>query len=169
MYSLSSKRSIVIFLFVVCAVSSAAAEQKSNRLTASDIFNLESVSDPQISPDGRKIIYVRGFNDIMTDGRYSNLWIINFDGSDNRPLTTNNYNDSSPRWSPDGNRVIFVSTRDGAPQIYVRWIDTGQTAKLTNLLSPPSGLAWSPDGKQISFTALVPAPPMQIATMPAPP
>jgi acylaminoacyl-peptidase len=169
MYSPSSRRALAIFIVVICTVSAASASEKTNRLTASDIFNLESVSDPQISPDGRKIIYVRGFNDIMADSRYSNLWIINFDGSDNRPLTTGNYNDASPRWSPDGNRVIYVSTRDGAPQIYVRWMDTGQTARLTNLLSPPTGLAWSPDGKQISFTALVPAAPLQIATIPAAP
>ena len=85
MYSHFSRRSMATLLFVVFSVSIAAAQEKSNRLTPSDIFNLESVSDPQISPDGKKIIYVRGFSDIMTDTRYSNLWIINFDGSDNRP------------------------------------------------------------------------------------
>jgi acylaminoacyl-peptidase len=169
MYSLFPGRSMAALLFVLFSVSIAAAQDKSNRLTPSDIFNLESVSDPQISPDGNKIIYVRGFNDIMTDTRYSNLWIINLDGSDNRPLTTGNYTDNSPRWSPDGNRVIYISNRDGGAQIYSRWMDSGQTARLTNLLTPPTGVAWSPDGKQISFTALVPAPSLQIATMPAAP
>ena len=88
----------VCLVTAVC-LSQALAQDKSNRLTVSDVFNLESVSEPQISPDGKKIIYVRGFSDIMSDTRYSNLWMINFDGSDNRPLTTGNYNDSSPRWS----------------------------------------------------------------------
>jgi dipeptidyl aminopeptidase/acylaminoacyl peptidase len=169
MYALFSRRLTATFLVVLFSISIAAAQEKSNRLTASDIFNLESVSDPQISPDGKKIIYVRGFSDIMTDTRYSNLWIINFDGSDNRPLTNGNFSDNSPRWSPDGNRVAYISNRDGAPQIYSRWLDSGQAARLTNLLTPPTGLSWSPDARQISFTALVPAAPLQIATMPAAP
>jgi acylaminoacyl-peptidase len=140
-----------------------------NRLTVSDIFNLETAADPQISPDGRRIIYVRQFSDIMGDRRHSNLWIINADGSDHRPLTTGNYNDTSPRWSPDGAQIIYTSNRDGSPQIYRRWMDTGQTAKITNLTSAPSGIAWSPDGKWISFTAHVPEAPTQIIKMPVPP
>ena len=87
----------------------------------------------------------------MTDQRCSNLWIINADGTDHRPLTTGNYKDSSPRWSPDGTQLLYVSNRDGAAQIYRRWLDTGQTAKITNLTSAPSGIAWSPDGKWIAF------------------
>ncbi|HXG65840.1 MAG TPA: S9 family peptidase [Blastocatellia bacterium] len=158
----------VCLVAAVC-LSQALAQEKSNRLTVSDVFNLESVSEPQISPDGKKIIYVRGFSDIMSDTRYSNLWIINFDGSDNRPLTTGNYNDSSPRWSPDGSKIAYISNRDGSAQIYVRWVDTGQTAKITSIQNSPSSINWSPDGKHISFAALVPEAPPQVINLPAPP
>src|SRR5215216_6961005 len=105
----------------------------------------------------------------MSDKNYSNLWVINFDGSDNRPLTTGNRNDTSPRWSHDGNRIIFISDAEGTPQIYMRWMDSGQTARVTNLQNPPAGINWSPDDKQISFTAFVPEKAAKIANMPTPP
>ncbi|MCI0485765.1 MAG: S9 family peptidase [Blastocatellia bacterium] len=168
MRNFSSKIAIAFCLLLALFISSAAQE-KTDRLTAMDAFNLEFASDPQISPDGKKIIYVRRFSDIKTDRTYSNLRIINFDGSDSRPLTTGNRNDSSPRWSPDGDRIIYISDEDGSTQIYMRWMDTGQTARLTNLQYPPSGIAWSPDGKLISFTSFVPERPPQVARIPSPP
>ncbi len=160
---------LAVWAMAACLLAQEKAPEKSDRLTASDVFNLQYASDPQISPDGRKIVYVREFSDVMSDKRCSNLWTINFDGSDHRPLTTGTYGDSSPRWSPDGSRLAFLSDRDGKPQIYVRWMDTGQTARITSLEQAPSGIAWSPDGKQISFTALVPADSPRIATLPSPP
>jgi len=158
------------FVFALTLASTAAlAEPPSNRLAIQDIFNLELASDPQISPDGKRIIYVRQFADVMSDQRRSNLWIINFDGTDSRPLTTGNSSDSSPRWSPDGSQVAYISDRDGTTQIYRRWMDTGETAKVTSLTSPPEGIAWSPDGKWVSFTAPVPQEPRRIEGMPKPP
>src|SRR5215468_10546064 len=97
-------------MLALCAAASAQSAQ--SKLTVQDIFNLETVADPQISPDGKRIVYVRQFADIMTDKRCSNLWIINFDGSDHRPLTTGNFNDANPRWSPDGKQIIYISNRD---------------------------------------------------------
>src|SRR5690348_18298573 len=93
---------------VTLLISSAPlvrAQDGSRRLTAMDEFQIQTPTDPQISPDGKKIVYVRRFADAATDRRYSNLWIINTDGSDHRPLTTGNRGDSSPRWSPDGMRL----------------------------------------------------------------
>ena len=147
----------------------ASAQQKSDRLQPMDIFNIQSVGDPQISPDGKRIVYVRRFADIMTDKYYSNLWIVGFDGSDNRPLTSGSHSDSSPRWSPDGGRIIYVSDQDGKGQIYMRWMDTGQTARITNLQYAPSNLAWSPDGKSIAFLSMMPTTPPRIGSMPAAP
>ncbi len=134
-----------------------------------DIFGLEYASDPQISPDGRQIVYVRNFMDIMVDRRRSNLWIVNYDGSDHRPLGSGSVDWRSPRWSPDGKRLLYIARDDGSSQLYVRWMDTGQTARVTQLTGSPSGLAWSPDGSQIAFTMLVPETVPAMAKMPAKP
>ena len=145
------------------------AQDASHKLTAMDEFQLQLPSDPQISPDGKRIAYVRRFADPMTDKRYSNLWIINTDGTDHRPLTTGNRSDVSPRWSPDGMRLAYLSDADGKQQLYVRWMDTGQTARITNLEEAPDAIAWSPDGKMLSFSALVLGKGPHIADLPAPP
>src|SRR5215469_9860856 len=145
-----------LLAYAAAATFAATAQAKRPGLKAEDIFNLQTASDPQISPDGQRIVYVRGFADIMTDRRHANLWIINADGSNHRPLTSGLSNDSSPRWSPDGTRIAYISGEDGHSQIFVRWMDTGQTARITALESAPSGLEWSPDGRQISFATFVP-------------
>ncbi len=135
-----------------------------------DVFGLELAADPQISPDGTRVVYVRRGFDVMTDGGTSNLWIINADGSDHRPLTTGSAGRGSPRWSPDGGRLLYVSSEDGGAEIWVRWMDTGQTGKLTNLTESPGSLTWSPDGTQVAFTMFVPEKRSPLAVeMPAPP
>ena len=93
----------------------------------------------------------------MTDRVRRNLWMINADGTNNRPLRSEIRSFSSPRWSPDGTRIAYVSAAEGSPQLYVRWMDSGQTALLTNLVEAPDAIAWSPDGKSIAFTQLVPS------------
>ncbi|HVR28775.1 MAG TPA: S9 family peptidase [Thermoanaerobaculia bacterium] len=134
-----------------------------------DIFELELATDPQISPDGTRVVYVRRFSDVMTDKRCSNLWIVGADGTGHRPLTTGNHTDSSPRWSPDGRELLYLSDREGSTQIHRRFMDTGETARVAHLTESPAGIAWSPDGRWISFAMHVPAPPRKIAEMPAAP
>ena len=129
--------------------------QDPTRLGLIDVFGLEWASDPQISPDGEHVVYMRNFMDVMSDRRRSNLWILSTTGDDHRPLTTGLGNDSSPRWSPDGERLLYTASDDGSTQLFVRWMDTGQTARLTQLPSSPSGIAWSPDGRSIAFSMRV--------------
>jgi dipeptidyl aminopeptidase/acylaminoacyl peptidase len=145
-----------IVLALLLSTQIGHAQTAGDSFTPADVFQLEMASDPQISPDGSKIVYVRNFMDIMTDRQRSNLWIIDYDGSNHRPLTTGNANYSSPRWSPDGSKLLYVSSADGSSQIYVRFMDDGQTAKLTNLTQSPSSITWSPDGKWIAFEMMVP-------------
>ena len=164
-----------LYLFALCGLhllaSTAAlhAQEPARKLSAMDEFSLQLPADPQISPDGKKVVYVRRFSDPMTDRRYTNLWIVNTDGSEHRPLTTGNRSDTSPRWSPDGTRLAFLSDTDGRPQLYLRWMDSGQTARLTNLEQSPEALEWSPDGRMLSFSALVPGRGPHLADLPAPP
>jgi dipeptidyl aminopeptidase/acylaminoacyl peptidase len=145
------------------------AQEPSHKLTVMDEFQLQLPTDPQISPDGKNIVYVRRFADSATDRRYSNLWLVNSDGTNHRPLTSGNHNDASPRWSPDGTRLAYLSDTDGKQQLYIRWMDTGQTARITNLDQSPEAIAWSPDGKMLSFSSLVLGKGPHLADLPAPP
>lgn len=122
-----------------------------------DIFNLEYVSEVQVSPNGKHIAYVRRSNDIMSDSSRANVWLASVDGKSNRPLLSSKKNYYSIRWSPDGSRLAYLSNEEGKPQLYVRWMDTGQTALVTNVTSSPSNITWSPDGKHIAFTMSVDA------------
>ena len=155
--------------FLTVHPSSLRAQESSRKLTVMDEFQIQLPTDPQISPDGKRIVYVRRFADPMTDRRYSNLWIVNSDGTDHRPLTTGNHNDASPRWSPDGARLAYLSDTDGKQQIYVRWMDSGQTARITNLDQSPDAIEWSPDGKMLSFSSLVLGKGPHLADLPTPP
>ena len=157
----------LLWLLLILIGAAAAAQ---GPLTLRDVFEVETASDPQISPDGSKVVYVRRFADIQSDRFYSNLWIVDADGSNHRPLTTGNLNRGAPRWSPSGDRLSYVSTEEGgSSQIWVRYMDTGQTARLTHHEHAPGAPSWSPDGERLAFTALVPSSPPAIADLPSAP
>jgi dipeptidyl aminopeptidase/acylaminoacyl peptidase len=145
---------IVTVLFFLCAV--AAAQPKPRLLDKDTFMDMESVGNPEISPDGRQIIFTRTWVDKVKDQYRSNLWIVDVDGSRVRELTSGARNDSSPVWSPEGKRIAFLSDRDGTNQLHVMWLDTREIAQLTHLEQAPNGIKWSPDGKQIAFTSFVP-------------
>ncbi|WP_247670607.1 S9 family peptidase [Alteromonas sp. MMG017] len=120
-----------------------------------DIFDLEYVSDVRVSPNGKQVAYVRRSNDIMSDSTRSNIWLASVDGKSHRPLLSSKKSYYSPRWSPDGKRLAYLSNEEGKPQLYVRWMDTGQTALITNVTSSLGNITWSPNGKHIAFTMSV--------------
>jgi acylaminoacyl-peptidase len=134
-----------------------------------DIFQLEWVSDPVISPDGTKILYVRNYNDITVDRNYSNIWIVNADGTDQRPVTTGNHNDFSPAWSADGKKILYKSNKDGSAQLYLRWLDGVAESKLTNLTKGFGSFVLSPDGKWVAFTMFVESKGSPLVTLPPAP
>ena len=137
--------------------------------SAADVFEMEYADDPQVSPDGSRVAYVRTSMDIMTDRGRRTIWVVDTDGGNHRPLVSGQGNYSSPRWSPSGDRLAYLSNRDGKTQLFVQWLDGGETAKITTLPQSPRSIVWSPDGTQIAFTRFVPAKPPTLAEMPAKP
>ncbi len=157
---------LILFLFT----STFILGQTKTNLELTDIFNMEYVSDPQISPDGSQILYVRNFKDIMTDKNLSNIWLVNTDGSKNRPITTGNQNDFYPRWSNAGDKIIFKSNRqDERMKLFVMWMDSKEVAPLTNTPKSPGAVSWSPDDRYLAFTMFVPKTNESIIKMPAKP
>jgi dipeptidyl aminopeptidase/acylaminoacyl peptidase len=122
-----------------------------------DLFGLQVATDPQIRPDGRAVAYVRVSYDIMTDRGRQTIWLVETESGAQTPLVTGAGSHSSPRWSPNADRIAYVSTAEGGrPQLFVRWMQTGQTARLAELTDAPGSLEWSPDGQWIAFTMFAP-------------
>jgi dipeptidyl aminopeptidase/acylaminoacyl peptidase len=145
---------VIALLLSLCVV--AFAQQKPRLLDKETFMEMESVGNPEISPDGKQIIFTRTWVDKVKDQYRSNLWITDVDGARIRELTSGARNDSSPVWSPDGKRIAFLSDRDGANQLHVMWLDTREVAQLTHLERAPNNIKWSPDGKWIAFTSFAP-------------
>ena len=135
----------------------AAPQPAAPNFKPMDVFDLQWVADPQISPDGRNIAYVRMGMDIKTDRPRGTIWLVAADGGHPRPLSGA---DSSfhARWSPDGSRIAYLANgSDGSTQLFVYWVDSGVTAPITRLVESPSAPAWSADGHWLAFTMAVPA------------
>ncbi len=134
-----------------------------------DAFALEFASDPQISPDGKRVVYTRNSMDIIADRVRGRLWTIDADGSNHRPLLDDSVSASGARWSDDGQRLAYSVSGDTGSELIVRWASTGQTARIAQLDHSPGNLAWSPDGSRLAFTMFVPSHRKPFVTLPAAP
>src|SRR5258708_5679819 len=115
-----NKKSRILLVILLLVTSVSLLPAQSRKLSLDIYWDMETVSDPQISPDGKQIVYTRGWIDKINDKHASDLWIMNADGSHNRKFTDG----SGPRWSADGTRIAYL--KDGEPrgrQIFVRWMD----------------------------------------------
>ena len=159
---------ILIIIFSVLFISQGFSQNKPV-FSELDVFELEWASNPQISPDGKLVVYNRNGMDIMKDRRQSRLWIMNIDGSGHRKLTVFDKNEGGAQWSPDGKRLAFTTSTNQGSEIHVFWIESGRMARITSLDRSPRGLKWSPDGKHIAFTKLVPEAPPYLVKAPKKP
>ena len=145
---------LAVALAVGAFAATAAAQAPSTRLTLDSYLEWEDAQSPQLSPDGKQIIYTRRWIDKLNDRWESSLWMMNVDGTRNRALTQG----GDVQWSPDGTRIAYIARGEpSGSQIFVRWMDAeGATSQITRLTESPSNIRWSPDGKTIAFTMQVP-------------
>src|ERR1700693_1212054 len=144
---------VVLTLFSAVAF---AADRQPKYLDKETYFQMESVSNPSISPDGSQIVFTRSRAEVMTDQEQSNLWLVDINGRRPRELTQGTWRDSTAAWSPDGKRIAFMSDRSGTRQIHVMWIGSHEVSQLTHLEHAPANLRWSPNGKWIAFNMAIP-------------
>jgi dipeptidyl aminopeptidase/acylaminoacyl peptidase len=149
------KRLSALLALLLVAAPALADAPKKRPLTVDDLFRFRRVSDPQVSPDGKTVVYVVGTVDLAANRTSANVWLAQTSGGSPCRLTTTAKSDRHPRWSPDGKHILFESTRSGETQLWVIDVGGGEARQLTTLSSEARNGLWSRDGKQIAFVSAV--------------
>lgn len=149
-------RKILVRLSVVLLVLSVAASAQKRSIAETDLFDFTWVADPQISPDGSMVAFVRVTVNAKKDGYDTSIWAVPASGNEEPHRITSGNRDGSPRWSPDGKYLAFVrlTEKDGkpdAPQLFMLSMAGGDSWQFTSLIKGAGGPIWSPDGKWIAF------------------
>lgn len=130
------------------------------KVTPEDIWSIKFVSDPQISPCGTKVVFTLSETVVDKNGYQSAIWLVDESGAVRRLTYAFNKDkpvrDYSPRWSPDGRVLAFLSNRGGSSQLYILDLEGGEARRLTDKHGGVSEITWSPDGRKIAFTARAP-------------
>lgn len=144
----------ILALLLVPALAAAPAEA-GQRLTPELLWKMGRVSDPQVSPDGKRVVFTITRYDLAKNEGNADLYLLDLDTLRVRRLTTHPKNDVGARWSPDGRRIGFVSSRADKRQVFVIDPDGGEAVQVTHEKEGVANFLWSPDGKRISFTKKV--------------
>jgi dipeptidyl aminopeptidase/acylaminoacyl peptidase len=140
---------------LLLAASAAVRSQTPRPMGIVDLLNIPRLSDPQLSPAGRDVLYTRADADWKSGRRVSHIWRAAIDGGQPVQLTSGAEGESGPRWSPDGKTIAFTAKRgdNEFAQIYLLPVDGGEARQLTTHASAASELAWAPDAASIYFKA----------------
>lgn len=150
---------------VLCLLLLPGAALAQRPMTIVDLISIPVVSAPQLSPDGSQVVYVQADADWSANKRISHLWRARTGGTELAQLTFGTDNDTEPRWSPDGQHVVFIGKRNGAEvsQVYLLSMGGGEARALTSHATAVSAPAWSPDGASVYFLAADAKPEAQTA------
>src|ERR671912_1225020 len=152
---------MTILRFALAAILFATpVAAQTRQLKVDDIFQIREVRDPQRSPDGKWVAYTVTTAIKETDKNNTDVWMVSWDGAQNIQLTSSPDGESSPRWSPDGKYLSFVSSRQGAKggQVWLMNRSGGGGIKLTDVKPGISDHAWSPDSKRLVLVVEDPDP-----------
>jgi dipeptidyl aminopeptidase/acylaminoacyl peptidase len=141
-----------VALLLLCAAGAQAQEK--HAITFDDMIAMHRIADAELSPDGRWVAYTIATPDLDANRNATNIWMAPVAGGEAIQLTRT-AKDSSPKWSPDGKTLAFLSARSGDSQVYLLPLEGGEAHPVTRLSTGADIVKWSPDGKTILFTSSV--------------
>src|SRR2546430_1403067 len=146
------KRLFGISLITLLACASFVLAQE-HRFTIDDLLKVRRVSDPQLSPKNDLVAFTITDMDKAANKGTTQVYVVPLNGGEMRQLTNDEHSSSSPRWSPDGEKLAFISARDGEDQIWTIVVSSGALKKITTLSTDAGDPVWSPDGNWLAFTS----------------
>ncbi len=148
-------KKLIVLSCLLSAYTLSFSQTAKRNLRPGDIYKLQSIGNPQTSPDGQWIAYTVSTIDSAKDKRNSDIWMVSWDGKQTIQLTNSTEGESDPQWSPDSKYLSFTSSRQGGTnQIWLLDRRGGEAIKLTNVKGGLADYSWSPDGKKIALIVM---------------